>query len=98
MEDLDTYYDDNSEDGEEEEDYPGYGSDEDQLDFSEGETGAHASAAVALDTTTCQALTPDLISKKMFEIIDEVNAVFQVSERERENQCGGDSQLRMQSL
>lgn len=76
MEDLDTYYDDNSE--EEEEDYPGYGSDEDQLDFSEGETGAHASAAVALDTTTCQALTPDLISKKMFEIIDEVNAVFQL--------------------
>ena len=27
---------------------------------------------------SCQTLTPDLISKKMFEIIKEVNEVFQV--------------------
>lgn len=28
---------------------------------------------------SCQTLTPDLISKKMFEIIKEVNDVFQVA-------------------
>ena len=27
----------------------------------------------------CQTLTPDELSKKMFEIVDDVNAVFQVS-------------------
>lgn len=29
--------------------------------------------------TKCQTLTPDMISKKMFEIIKEVNEVFQVN-------------------
>ena len=30
------------------------------------------------ETAKCQTLTPDMISKKMFEIIKEVNEVFQV--------------------
>lgn len=30
-------------------------------------------------SASCQTLTPDMISKKMFEIIKEVNEVFQVS-------------------
>lgn len=32
----------------------------------------------ASSTTTVQSLNPDELSKKMFEIVDDVNAVFQV--------------------
>ena len=58
------------------------------MDSEEEEEGLHFSGEeVPYGTGTtdrdfgiasCQTLTPDLISKKMFEIIKEVNEVFQV--------------------
>lgn len=57
------------EDSEEEDGYQFSGAEE------EGEPGASQGAP---PPASFQTLTPDMISKKMFEIIDEVNAVFQV--------------------
>lgn len=55
-------------------------SDEEVLRFS-GEEIAYESGTTDRDfgIASCQTLSPDMISKKMFEIIKEVNDVFQVS-------------------
>ena len=55
------------------------GMDSDGLPFSGGEEEQDSAGRHARPPTTFQTLSPDDISKKMFEIIDEVNAVFQVS-------------------
>ena len=61
------------EDDEEEEE------EEDGIQFSGGEEEDHAVGGMRDHRlTTYQTLTPDMISKKMFELIDEVNVVFQV--------------------
>ncbi len=50
---------------------------DEDLNFSGGESedggGVKRGAG-----TVCQVLTPDMISKKMFDIIHDVNAVFEV--------------------
>lgn len=52
---------------------------EEILHFSSEEmTYGVGSADREFGIASCQTLTPDLISKKMFEIIKEVNDVFQV--------------------
>ena len=61
----------------------GYDSDDDldDLQFSGGEEGVGGGAsreASKRPRTIYQTLTPDMISKKMFDIIDDVNAVFQL--------------------
>ena len=61
----------------------GYDSDDDldDLQFSGGEEGGGGGAsreATRRPQTIYQTLTPDMISKKMFDIIDDVNAVFQL--------------------
>lgn len=53
----------------------------DDLQFSEGDEGGlggGAREAAKRPQTIYQTLTPDMISKKMFDIIDDVNAVFQL--------------------
>jgi len=74
----DEFYLEDSEEEEEEEEEGGFESD-DGLQFS-GEEGVDSVAGTqsAPRTSSHQTLTPGMISKKMFEIIDEVNAVFQV--------------------
>ncbi len=51
--------------------------DDEDLNFSGGdsEDGAGIKRGAG---TSCQVLTPDMISKKMFDIIHDVNAVFEV--------------------
>lgn len=57
----------------------GYDSDDDiDLQFSGGEESVTGRQASKRPTTIYQTLTPDMISKKMFDIIDDVNAVFQL--------------------
>ena len=52
--------------------------DEDEiLHFSGDDTGP-GSRSFDKDIAPCQTLTPDMISQKMFQIIKEVNDVFQV--------------------
>lgn len=51
---------------------------EDDLNFSDGEGDLDARASKQPSVTKFQTLTPDMISKKMFDIIHDVNAVFQV--------------------
>ncbi len=63
---------------EEEEDEEDEGMD-DGIHFSGEEDEADGGGQKHQIATNYQVLTPDQISKKMFEIIDEVNAVFQVS-------------------
>ena len=77
MSDDEFYLEDSSEEEEEEEE-GGFESD-DGLQFS-GEEGVDSVAGMqSAPRSTChQTLTPDMISKKMFDIINEVNAVFQV--------------------
>lgn len=77
MSDDEFYLEDSSEE-EEEEDGEGFEID-DGLQFS-GEEGVDSVGGmqVAPPPTSYQTLTPDMISKKMFDIIHEVNAVFQV--------------------
>ena len=78
MSDDEFYLEDSSEEDEEEEDEEGFEID-DGLQFS-GEEGVDSVGGmqVAPPPTSYQTLTPDMISKKMFDIIHEVNAVFQV--------------------
>ena len=79
MSDDEFYLEDSSEDEEEEEeDGEGFEID-DGLQFS-GEEGVDSVGGmqVAPPPTSYQTLTPDMISKKMFDIVHEVNAVFQV--------------------
>ena len=79
MSDDEFYLEDSSEEEEEEEeDGEGFEID-DGLQFS-GEEGVDSVGGmqVAPPPTSYQTLTPDMISKKMFDIIHEVNAVFQV--------------------
>lgn len=79
MSDDEFYLEDSSEDEEEEEeDGEGFEID-DGLQFS-GDEGVDSVGGmqVAPPPTSYQTLTPDMISKKMFDIIHEVNAVFQV--------------------
>ena len=58
-------------------------SDDEQLQFSgeegEGRVGGKSADKRELGLADSQTLTPDKLSKKMFELINEVNAVFQVS-------------------
>ena len=57
----------------------GFESDDDlELAFSGGEEGATGRQTTKRPSTIYQTLTPDMISKKMFDIIDDVNAVFQL--------------------
>ena len=61
----------------------GHDSDDDldDLQFSGGEEGVGGGAsreASKRPRTIYQTLTPDMISKKMFDIIDDVSAVFQL--------------------
>ena len=51
---------------------------EDDLNFSDGEGDLDVKASKLPSVTRFQTLTPDMISKKMFDIINDVNAVFQV--------------------
>lgn len=44
-----------------------------------GPDGEQAVVAQRSKEAAYQVLTPDTLSKKMFEIVDEVNAVFQVT-------------------
>lgn len=55
-------------------------SEDEVINFS-GDDGAGGPGSTERDfgTAKCQTLTPEMISKKMFEIIKEVNEVFQVS-------------------
>ena len=56
---------------------------EEEIGFSAGEEEEAGHASVASKPTNAyQILTMDMISKKMFEIIHEVNAVFHVSRHE----------------
>ena len=61
--------------------YDGYDglcdSEDEVLQFSGDETDADGGER-EVGIASSQTLTPDMISKKMFEIIDEVNEVFQV--------------------
>lgn len=79
MSDDEFYLEDSSEEEEEEEDGEEGFEIDDGLQFS-GEEGVDSVGGmqVAPPPTSCQTLTPDMISKKMFDIIHEVNAVFQV--------------------
>ena len=52
---------------------------DDGLQFSGEEDEGEGGRQQRYITTSYQVLTPDQISEKMFEIIHEVNAVFQVS-------------------
>jgi hypothetical protein len=65
--------------GEEEDDFYDAESEDEVLHFS-GEEAGCGSRTVEKDfgLASCQTLTPDMISKKMFDIIKEVNDVFQV--------------------
>ena len=56
-------------------------SDDEQLQFSgdEGEGKCGRGGAKESGLADCQTLTPDKLSKKMFELINEVNAVFEAS-------------------
>ena len=78
MSDDEFYLEDSSEEEEEEDGEEGFEID-DGLQFS-GEEGVDSVGGmqVAPPPTSYQTLTPDMISKKMFDIIHEVNAVFQV--------------------
>ena len=78
MSDDEFYLEDSSEEEEEEEEEEGFEID-DGLQFS-GEEGMDCVGGMqgAPPPTSYQTLTPDMISKKMFDIIHEVNAVFQV--------------------
>lgn len=53
-------------------------SEDEVLHFSGEDTGA-GPVDKDFGIASCQTLTPDMISKKMFDIIKEVNDVFQVS-------------------
>ena len=64
---------------ESESDEEGYDSD-DGLQFSGGEEESGLGEQLKRRDTEYQTLTPDEISKKMFTIINEVNAIFQVCE------------------
>jgi len=61
-------------------------SDDEQLQFSgdegDGRVGGKSADKRELGLADSQTLTPDKLSKKMFELINEVNAVFQVSPTE----------------
>ncbi len=57
-------------------------SDDDQLQFSGDEREGKScgrSGDRDPNIADCSTLTPDRLSKKMYELINEVNAVFQVS-------------------
>ena len=57
----------------------GFESDDDlELQFSGGEEGGSGRQTAKRPGTIYQTLTPDMISKKMFDIINDVNAVFQL--------------------
>ena len=57
----------------------GYDSDDDlDIQFSGGEEGGAGREGCKRPGTIYQTLTPDMISKKMFDIINDVNAVFQL--------------------
>ena len=71
----DFVYDDDSSEDEDE----GMDTDDDGIQFSGGEDDVSPTARQGRPQTCFQTLTPDMISAKMFEIIKEVNAVFQVS-------------------
>ena len=79
MSDDEFYLEDSSDEEEEEEEEEGGFEIDDGLQFS-GEEGMDSVGGMqgAPPPTSYQTLTPDMISKKMFDIIHEVNAVFQV--------------------
>lgn len=56
-------------------------SDDEELHFSgdEGDGGGVRGRDKDPGISPSHTLTPDMLSKKMFELINEVNAVFQVS-------------------
>ena len=57
----------------------GFDSDDDlDIQFSGGEEVGTGRQASGRPGTIYQTLTPDMISKKMFDIINDVNAVFQL--------------------
>lgn len=64
---------------------------EDELGFSAGEEEEAAHGKASKPVSTYQILTMDMISKKMFEIINEVNAVFHVSLVLQSHSCQLDS-------
>lgn len=55
-----------------------YSEDEEDDEFGEEALMRTDSCQAGSGSPEAQTLSPDQISKKMFEIVDEVNAVFQV--------------------